>query len=169
MPSITTLLTINQVVLWSLFIFCYFSCTEALKTWNKPSYFGKIQTRSFNITGRLIETYIICKLRPYDSRWLMISSPKCMHFWFNAQWSNLPGFVWFFVYEIANGDHFFMWKHTPNVSTAPITSIGCWHCLSVVQPKGKHCHNGVVDTFGPWHGVSEQMSVFWDFCSCSCP
>ena len=32
-----------------------------------------------------------------------------------------------------------------NVSTTPITAMGCWQPLSVVQLKGKHCHNGVVD------------------------
>ena len=44
----------------------------------------------------------------------------------------------------------------PNVSTTPITAMGCRQCLplSVVQLKGKHCRkphcrNGVVDTFGP--------------------
>ena len=43
----------------------------------------------------------------------------------------------------------------PNISTTPITAMGCRQCLplSVVQQKGKHCqkphcHNGVVDTFG---------------------
>jgi hypothetical protein len=43
-----------------------------------------------------------------------------------------------------------------NVSTTPITAMGCQQCLplSVVQLKGKHCrkphcHNGVVDTFEP--------------------
>jgi hypothetical protein len=43
-----------------------------------------------------------------------------------------------------------------NVSTTPILATGCRQCLplSVVQLKGKHCrkphcHNGVVDTFGP--------------------
>ena len=43
----------------------------------------------------------------------------------------------------------------PNVSTTPITAMGCRQCLSlsVVQLKGKHCRkphcrNGVVDTFG---------------------
>ena len=43
----------------------------------------------------------------------------------------------------------------PNVSTTPITAMGCRQCLllSVVQLKGKHCQkphclNGVVDTFG---------------------
>ena len=42
-----------------------------------------------------------------------------------------------------------------NVSTTPITAMGCRQCLSlrVVQLKGKHCrkpncNNGVVDTFG---------------------
>ena len=43
-----------------------------------------------------------------------------------------------------------------NVSTTPITAMGCRQCLplSVVQLKGKHCQkkphcrNGVVDTFG---------------------
>ena len=40
-----------------------------------------------------------------------------------------------------------------NVSTTPITAMGCWQCLplSVVQLKGKHCRkphcrNDVVDT-----------------------
>jgi hypothetical protein len=44
----------------------------------------------------------------------------------------------------------------PNVSTTPITAMGCQQCLplSVVHLKGKHCRkphcrNGVVDTFGP--------------------
>ena len=42
----------------------------------------------------------------------------------------------------------------PNVSTTPITAMGCRQCIprSVVQLKGKHirkpyCRNGVVDTF----------------------
>ena len=50
------------------------------------------------------------------------------------------------------------WIHAaiygPNVSTTPITAIGCRQCLSlsVVQVKSKHCRklhcrNGVVDTF----------------------
>ena len=45
--------------------------------------------------------------------------------------------------------------HGPNVSTTPITAMGCKQCLSlsVVQLKGKHCRkphcrNGVVDMFG---------------------
>ena len=49
-------------------------------------------------------------------------------------------------------------KLCPNVSTTPITAMGCRQCLplSVVQLKGKHCrkhhcHNGVVDTFEPCH------------------
>ena len=48
----------------------------------------------------------------------------------------------------------------PKLSTTPITAMGYQQCLplSVVQVKGKHCHkphchNGVVDTFGPW-GIS---------------
>ena len=43
-----------------------------------------------------------------------------------------------------------------NVSTTPITEMGCRQCLplSVVQLKDKHCRkphcrNGVLDTFGP--------------------
>ena len=44
-----------------------------------------------------------------------------------------------------------------NVSTTPITAMGCWQCLplSVVQLKGKHCrklhcrNDGVVNTFQP--------------------
>ena len=42
----------------------------------------------------------------------------------------------------------------PNVSTTPITAMGCRQCLSlsVLQLKGKHCrkphcHNGVIDMF----------------------
>ena len=45
------------------------------------------------------------------------------------------------------------YRVSPNLSTAPITAMGCWQCLplSVVQLKGKYCrkppcHNGVVDT-----------------------
>jgi hypothetical protein len=45
-------------------------------------------------------------------------------------------------------------RQGPNVSTTPITAMGCRQCLplSVVQLKGKHCRkphcrNGVVDTF----------------------
>ena len=44
-----------------------------------------------------------------------------------------------------------------NVSTTPITTMGCQQCLplSVVLLKGKHCRkphcrNGVVDSFGHW-------------------
>ena len=50
----------------------------------------------------------------------------------------------------------------PNVSTTPITAMGCRQCLPlyVVQLKGKHCRNGVVDTFRP--GVSS-MAVSQDF------
>ena len=38
--------------------------------------------------------------------------------------------------------------HTSN-ETTPVTAMGCRQCLplSVVQLKGKHCPNGVVDTF----------------------
>ena len=41
-------------------------------------------------------------------------------------------------------------KDCPNVSTTPIMAMGCRQCLplSVVQLKGKHCRNGVVDTLG---------------------
>ena len=46
-------------------------------------------------------------------------------------------------------------SHSPNVSTTPITAMGCQQCLplSVVQLKGKHCRkphcrNGVLDTLG---------------------
>jgi hypothetical protein len=45
-------------------------------------------------------------------------------------------------------------RYCSNVSTTPITAMGCRQCLplSVVQLKGKHCRkphcrNGVVDTF----------------------
>ena len=45
---------------------------------------------------------------------------------------------------------------SPNIYTTPITAMGCRQCLppSVVHLKGKHCrkphcHNRVVDTFGP--------------------
>ena len=47
-------------------------------------------------------------------------------------------------------------KYCPNISTTPITAMGCRQCspLIVVQLKGKHyrkphCCNGVVDTFEP--------------------
>ena len=53
---------------------------------------------------------------------------------------------------------FLQYKKEPktlNVTTTPITAMGCKQCLplSVVQLKGKHCQNphccnGVVDTFG---------------------
>ena len=65
----------------------------------------------------------------------------------------------------------------PNVSTTPITAMGCRQCLplSVVQLKDKHCrrphcHNGVVDTFGPcqneiwttiWSKSTSQISKVW--------
>ena len=46
----------------------------------------------------------------------------------------------------------------PNVTTTPITAMGCLQCLplSLVQLKGKHCrkphyHNRVVDTFEIQH------------------
>ena len=45
--------------------------------------------------------------------------------------------------------------HGLNISTTPITTMGCQQCLplGVVQLKGKHCRkphcrNGDVDTFG---------------------
>ena len=62
--------------------------------------------------------------------------------------------------------------YSPNVSTTPITAMGCRQCLplSVVQLKGKHCRklhcrNGVVDTFGlspPWtfHILKGKLSYF---------
>ena len=34
---------------------------------------------------------------------------------------------------------------SPNVSTTPITAMGCWQCLLL---SGKHCCNGVIDMFG---------------------
>ena len=59
--------------------------------------------------------------------------------------------------------------HSPNVSTTPITAMGCRQCLplSVVRLKGKHCRNphcrnGVVDTFGHYclvHVVDRAKSV----------
>ena len=52
--------------------------------------------------------------------------------------------------------HFSSNHHCPNVSTTPITAMGCQQCLplSVVQLKGKHCRkphccSGVVDTIRP--------------------
>jgi hypothetical protein len=48
-------------------------------------------------------------------------------------------------------------RKCPNISTTPITAMGCRQCLplSVVQLKGKHCRkphcrNGVVDMFGQY-------------------
>ena len=56
--------------------------------------------------------------------------------------------------------------HSPNVSTTPITAMGCQQCLppSVVQLKGKHCRkphcrNGVVDTFRLW--LSSNKSLYY--------
>ena len=60
--------------------------------------------------------------------------------------------------------HRFMQIHLSydlNVSTTPITAMGCRQCLplNVVQMKGKHCRtshcrNGIVDTFG--HDLSDE-------------
>ena len=56
----------------------------------------------------------------------------------------------------------FKWRnpYCPNVSTTPITAMGCRQCLplSVVQLKSKHCQkphcrNGDVDMFGPSHSL----------------
>ena len=45
----------------------------------------------------------------------------------------------------------------PNVSTTPITAMGCRQCLplSVVQLKGKHCHccNRVIDMFRLYQNI----------------
>ena len=56
--------------------------------------------------------------------------------------------------------------HCLNVSTTPITAMGCQQCLpiGVVQLKGKHCwkphcHNGVVDTFGQYLLVYGQIET----------
>ena len=64
----------------------------------------------------------------------------------------------------------------PNVSTTPITGMGCRQCLplSAVQLKGKHfrkphCLNGVVDTFKQYNlpetnlFLSAQMAVLSSF------
>ena len=57
--------------------------------------------------------------------------------------------------------------YCPNVSTTPITAMGCRQCLplSVVQLKGKHCwkphcRNGVVDTFGHSLLVTDWSNLF---------
>ena len=54
-----------------------------------------------------------------------------------------------------------------NVSTTPITAMGCRQCLplSVVQLKGKHCRkphcrNGVVDSFGQGHLKEKVLLLF---------
>ena len=83
---------------------------------------------------------------------------------------------WLWKSEISIFDHwilkvcwstkFFYWKRAiyhsiklpcPNVSTTPITTMGCRQCLSLsaVQLKSKHCQkpqcrSGVVDMFGPF-------------------
>ena len=58
-----------------------------------------------------------------------------------------------------------------NVSATPITAMGGRQCLplSVVQLKGKHCRNGIVDTFGPLFVQScpvlcWNMNRGWDLC-----
>ena len=60
-------------------------------------------------------------------------------------------------------------EQCPNVSTTPITVMGCQQCLSlrVVQLKGKncrkpHCRKGFVDRFrqcGLWTGRSKLKNV----------
>ena len=72
-------------------------------------------------------------------------------------------------------------KYCLNVSTTPITAMGCRQCLplSVVHLKSKHCRiphcrNGVVDTFGHshpthfgknwmhgWIGQKDQQDLKW--------
>ena len=89
----------------------------------------KCGLRSFDRTARLIETYIICKLRPYDSRWLMISSLKCMHFWCNAQRSDLPVFRPVFApwHEIANG--------TSQGLTVQYFTLNYSRCFLIIKKK----------------------------------
>ena len=45
-----------------------------------------------------------------------------------------------------------LWQ-SPNVSITLIMAMGCRQCLplSVFQLKGKHCRNGIVDTFGHYY------------------
>ena len=64
-----------------------------------------------------------------------------------------------------------------NVSTTPVTAMGCRQCLplSVVQLKGKHCRkpqcrNGVVDTFGHYwvlmstnKGLNDKLKSYYSF------
>ena len=54
-----------------------------------------------------------------------------------------------------------------NVSTTPITAMGCRQCLRlrVVQLKGKHCRkphcpNGVVDTLGCLKALKQENFAF---------
>ena len=65
-------------------------------------------------------------------------------------------------------------QQSPNVSTTPITVMGCWQCLplSVVQLKGKHCRNpyccnGVVGTFEQYvlrhFDKSKESAIFRSF------
>ena len=66
-----------------------------------------------------------------------------------------------------------------NVTTTPITAMGCRQCLplSVVQLEGRHCRYGVVDAFGSqqflffnklsykrwWRwNIKEIMGAFWN-------
>ena len=95
---------------------------------------------------------------------------------------SLPAFLWkskdevpCFFLNIKGWGSLLFWRMSlpslcritlgPNVSTTPITAMGCRQCLplSVVQLKGKHCRkphcrNGVVDTFRL--GVSSLISGF---------
>ena len=59
----------------------------------------------------------------------------------------------------------------PNVSTTPITAMGCRQCLplSVVQLKSKHCRrkphcrNGVVDTFEQYMLAKQKYIVTYTY------
>ena len=63
--------------------------------------------------------------------------------------------IWIIFFHLTFwwSSYLFITKHCSNISTTPITAMGCRQCLrlSVVHLKGKHyqkahCRNGVVDT-----------------------
>ena len=108
--------------------------------------------------------YLISKEKYWDWKHVML----CLCEWHDSQHS-IPNYKTQFwnpsiIKKVIYIWHFrISWNGTssnslmlcPNVSTTPITAMGCRQCLplSVVQLKGKHCRkphcrNGVVDTFG---------------------
>ena len=108
--------------------------------------------------------YLIVALVPWEMRensFVILFSPRLsFHFWIHSSlcWAQLASPPWV-IHKLQK--QYSIWacmlrkRYRPNVSTTPITAMGCQQCLplSIVHLKGKHCQkphccNGVVDTFG---------------------